>query len=260
MTKSERIVRSTIFVLAAGLLVAGTPPRNATAASVYARHETVDGVKLFYREAGDPSNPTIVLLHGFPSSSFEFHALIPLLGERFHVVAPDYPGMGYSETPGAGGLAPTFDNLAVVTFQLLAQLGLSSVILYMHDFGGPVGMRLAVAHPDLIRGMVFQNRTISLSGYNPARLQVFHRMGGPETPAKLAEAEESASETRDKFLHQTGAHDTKALNPDDWAVDAYAFGIPDSRRYMARLLMNIETNTQHYAEWGEFLRTKQPKT
>lgn len=241
------------------ILVSVTLP---TAYGAEASHQfmVVDGIRLFYREAGDSSKPTIVLLHGFPSSSYEFHELIPLLGDRFHVLAPDYPGMGYSDAPSAEMLTPTFDNLATVTQHFLRQLGVTHFILYMHDFGGPVGMRIVERQPDLIDGLVFQNTTISLDGYDPARLSVFQRIGGPETPQKLAEAEQAASETRDIFLHKTGAQDFASISPDNWAVDAFAFGIPADREFMSRLLMNIEANITHYPAWSAVLRATQPKT
>jgi pimeloyl-ACP methyl ester carboxylesterase len=253
------LIRRSVTSLGIGLLFA-CASQCANAAPVSYHYATVDGLKLFYREAGDTSKPTIILLHGFPSSSFEFHELIPLLAERFHVLAPDYPGMGYSQVPASGMLAPSFDNLAKVLDDFLVQRQQSHVIPYMHDFGGPVGMRLAATHPDLINGLVFQNTTITLSGYSPARLKVFERIGGQPTPEKLAEAETSASEERDRFLHQTGARDAEALDPDDWAVDAYAFGIPANRRYMARILTDIMSNVAHYAQWGAYLKSKQPKT
>ena len=253
------LFRRSVKSLGIGLLFACVA-QWANAASVSYHYATVDGLKLFYREAGDTSKPTIILLHGFPSSSYEFHELIPLLAARFHVLAPDYPGMGYSQVPASGMLAPSFDNLAKIMDDFLVQRHQSHVILYMHDFGGPVGMRLAVAHPDLINGLVFQNTTITLSGYNPARLKVFERIGGHRTPEKLAEAERSASEERDRFLHQTGARDAETLDPDDWAVDAYAFAIPESRLYMSRLLTDIMSNGAHYVKWGAYLKSKQPKT
>jgi pimeloyl-ACP methyl ester carboxylesterase len=263
-TTSRRIWRTRRLIqylaLLFGIVLPFSSASAAAAAPVFYKYATVDGLKLFYRESGEASKPTIVLLHGFPSSSFEFHDLIPRLSERFHVLAPDYPGMGYSQVPMSGDLAPSFDNLAAVIGHLLVQLGQSHVILYMHDFGGPVGMRLAVSRHELIDGLVFQNTTITLSGYNPARLKVFERIGGKETPEKLAEAEESASERRDEFLHRTGAHDASALDPDDWGADAYAFGIPECRQYMSRLLMDIMSNAKHYAEWGAYLKSEQPKT
>ena len=149
----------------------------------------VAGLMLFYREAGDPSKPIIVLLHGFPSSSYQFHNLIPRLADRFHVIAPDYPGMGFSDAPAPTVLRPTFDDVAMAIDAFIAQRAPGSVILYMHDFGGPIGMRIATAHPERIAGLIFQNTTISREGWNPARLEVYERIGGPETPDKLAEAD-----------------------------------------------------------------------
>lgn len=124
----------------------------------------VAGLSIFYREDGDPSNPNIVLLHGFPSSSYSFHDLIPRLADRFHVIAPDYPGMGYSEAPAPTVLQPTFDDMVEVMDAFIAQCAPGPIILYMHDIGGPIGMRIATAHPDQIAGLIVQNFTISIEG------------------------------------------------------------------------------------------------
>jgi len=221
---------------------------------------TISGVNIFYREAGDPSKPTIVLLHGFPSSSHSFHDLIPLLADRFHVIAPDYPGMGYSDAPAPTVLRPTFDDVAAVIDAFIAERAPAPVILYMHDIGGPLGMRIAMAHPERIAGLIFQNFTISLEGWNPDRLKVYERLGGPETPEKLAETEQFATVERDKFLHKKGARQPDALNPDHWAIDAYAFSIEASRTFMSRLFMNIATNIPHYPEWTAYLQNRNPKT
>ena len=220
----------------------------------------VAGLTLFYREAGDPSKPTIVLLHGFPSSSYQFHDLIPRLADRFHVIAPDYPGMGFSEAPAPTVLQPTFDDVATVIDAFIAQRAPGPLILYLHDIGGPIGMRIATAHPERIAGLIFQNTTISQEGWNPAVLSFYERIGGPETPDKLAEAEKRFTMDRSMFLHQTGARQPDALNPDNWAIDAYAFSIAANRVFMSRLFMNLTTNIQHYAEWTVYLKVRQPKT
>jgi pimeloyl-ACP methyl ester carboxylesterase len=220
----------------------------------------VAGLKLFYREAGDPSKPTIVLLHGFPSSSYQFHDLIPLLSDKFHIIAPDYPGMGYSEAPGATVLQPTFDDVSRVMDAFIAMCAPGPVILYMHDIGGPIGMRIATSHPERIAGLIFQNMTTSVEGWNPDRLKVYERLGGPETPENLAETEQLTTVDRDMFLHKRGARQPDALNPDNWAIDAYAFSIAANRAFMARLLMNLATNIQHYSEWNAYLKDRQPKT
>ena len=227
---------------------------------MYFKTADVAGLRLFYREAGDPSKPTIVLLHGFPSSSSQFHDLIPRLANRFHVIAPDYPGMGYSDAPAPSVLIPTFDDVAMVIDVFIAERAPGPLILYLHDIGGPIGMRIATAHPERIAGLIFQNFTISVEGWNPDRLKVYERLGGPETPEKLAETEQFATVERDKFLHETGARQPDALNPDNWAIDAYAFSIAAKRVFMSRLFMNLTTNIQHYPEWTNYLKDRQPKT
>src|SRR5262245_36398491 len=121
----------------------------------------VAGLRIFYREAGDRSKPTIVLLHGFPSSSHQFHDLITCLMDRFHVIAPDYPGMGYSEAPAPTILRPTFGDVAMAIDAFITQRAPGPVILYLHDIGGPIGMRIATAHPERIAGLIFQNATMS---------------------------------------------------------------------------------------------------
>jgi pimeloyl-ACP methyl ester carboxylesterase len=227
---------------------------------MYFKTADVAGFRLFYREAGDPSKPTIVLLHGFPSSSHQFHDLIPLLSDRFHVIAPDYPGMGYSEAPDPTVLRPTFDDVTTVIDAFIAQRAPGPLILYLHDIGGPIGMRIATARSERIAGLIFQNFTISVEGWNPERLKVYERIGGPETPEKLAETEQFATLERDMFLHKTGARQPDALNPDNWAIDAYAFSIAANRVYMSRFFMNLTTNIQHYPEWTAYLKDRQPKT
>jgi pimeloyl-ACP methyl ester carboxylesterase len=220
----------------------------------------VAGLRLFYREAGEPSKPTIVLLHGFPSSSYQFHDLIPRLADRFHLLAPDYPGMGFSEAPDPTVLQPTFDDVTMVIDAFIEQRAPGPLILYLHDIGGPIGMRIATAHPERIAGLIFQNFTISVEGWNPERLKVYERLGGPETPEKLAETEQFATVERDKFLHKKGARQPDALNPDYWAIDAYAFSIAANRVFMSRLFMNLTTNIHHYPEWTGYLKDGQPRT
>ncbi|HYV95030.1 MAG TPA: alpha/beta hydrolase [Chitinophagales bacterium] len=220
----------------------------------------VEGVKIFYREAGDPLKPTIVLLHGFPSSSYQFHDLIPLLANQFHVVAPDYPGMGFSDAPDPNVLQPTFDGVGLVMDAFLTQLAPGPIILYMHDIGAPIGMRIALAHPERITGLVFQNEVLSRKGWDLTKLKVYELLDGPETPEKLAQVEQFATVARDKLLHHTGAHRPDALNPDKWAIDAYTFSNDSNRVFMSRLFLNYSTNFESYAKWNAYLKDKQPKT
>src|SRR6201985_106904 len=116
----------------------------------------IDGLKIFYREAGPANAPTVLLLHGFPSSSRMWEPLLPLLADKYHLIAPDYPGFGNSSAPPPASFAYTFDSLARITNELTTKLGITSYVLFMQDYGGPVGFRLALSHPDRVRGIVIQ--------------------------------------------------------------------------------------------------------
>lgn len=221
---------------------------------------TVDGIKIFYREAGDPKKPTILLLHGFPSSSHMFRDLIPLLSSRFHLLAPDYPGMGYSGAPAADKFTATFDSIAGVIEKFVRQVGEEKLIVYMQDFGGPVGMRLAVRHPEWIAGLIIQNTPISLDGWDPARLKDVQANAGPETPEKRAAAESRVVPATALFLYQHGARNPAGLNPDAWTNDGYALGQPENKRIMTDLQLDIPSNLDLYPTWQAYLRTHEPRT
>jgi pimeloyl-ACP methyl ester carboxylesterase len=233
---------------------------KAYAAEVLYQHATVDGIKIFYRESGDPSKPTIMLLHGFPSSSAMFRKLIPLLSDRFHLVAPDYPGMGNSEAPPPEKFHATFDGLGTVVHDFASQIGAKHFIIYMQDFGGPVGMRIAVDHPEMVDGLIFQNTPISLSGWDPSRLSAVQSNIGNLTPDKRAAIESRVSIATSSFLHQKGATQPEQLDPDSWAIDALALADPEKRRIMTDLQMDIPSNFSLYPKWQEYLKSRMPKT
>jgi pimeloyl-ACP methyl ester carboxylesterase len=140
---------------------------------------------IFYRAAGPPSAPTVLLLHGFPSSSHMFRDLIPALATRYHVVAPDYPAFGHSSVPSQETFDYTFANLADVVDELATELGLETYVLYMQDHGGPVGMRLASKHPERVRGLVVQNAVVNLEGWSPEAMANFE----PAWQNRTAESE-----------------------------------------------------------------------
>jgi pimeloyl-ACP methyl ester carboxylesterase len=253
-----KLMRLTVCALAVSVLTfSGT---GAQAAEVSYKYATVDGIKIFYREAGDKSKPTLLLLHGFPSSSHEFRDLIPLVSRNFHVVAPDYPGMGYSEAPPADKFTPTFDNVTAVIEKWVVSLADPHLIVYMTDFGGPVGMRMAVDHPEWICGLIFQNANISVAGLDPARRKRNDAIAGEITPEKRALAESHVSLATALLLYQHGTRNPAALNPDAWTNDAVALANPDSRRIMTDLQLNIPTNAALYPVWQSYLHTYQPRT
>ena len=125
----------------------------------------IDGVKVFYREAGDPGSPKLLLLHGFPASSHQYRDLIPALADRFHVIAPDYPGFGYSDMPAPADYAYTFDNTAAVMVKLIEKLKFKGFGLYVQDYGGPVGFRIVDQHPEWLEWLVIQNTNAFEEGF-----------------------------------------------------------------------------------------------
>ncbi|WP_413711790.1 alpha/beta fold hydrolase [Rhizobium sp. Rhizsp82] len=252
--KSKRLkpISVAAFML---LAVSGT----AQAANIAYRTAEIAGLQVFYREAGEKQNPTIVLLHGFPSSSHMFRDLIPELSQRFHVIAPDYPGMGQSQAP-APETTVTFDSESVVIEQLLQKLGTKSAIFYMQDFGGPIGMRIATRHPDIVGGLVFQNIAITEDGWDQTRLKAVKLNSGPVTPEKRAAAGARVSMTTDLALYKHGAADPTALNPDSWTNDAFAITNPDSHRVMTDLQLDIGSNLELYSAWSKYLAEQKPKT
>jgi pimeloyl-ACP methyl ester carboxylesterase len=221
---------------------------------------TIGDIKIFYREAGEKSKPTLLLLHGFPSSSHEFRDLIPLLSRNFHVLAPDYPGMGYSEAPSADKFTPTFENVSAIVEKFVQSFGDPHLILYMTDFGGPIGMRMAVHHPNWIAGLIFQNAIISEAGVDPSRRKRDAAITGEITPEKRALAESHVSLATALLLYQHGARNPAGLNPDAWTNDAVALANPDSRRIMVDLQLDIPNNVASFPVWQAYLRTNRPPT
>jgi pimeloyl-ACP methyl ester carboxylesterase len=258
-------IASTLAALTVILAAIAATPVVANAAAdataIRYRHTTVDNIDIFYREAGNPNGPTLLLLHGFPSSSTMFRDLMPSLADRFHVVAPDYPGMGASEAPAADKFTPTFDNLATVMTDFAALLNLSHYILYMQDFGGPVGMRMAVRNPERVNGLIIQNSPVSLDGWDAKRLAAVQAGAvGPTMPEKRAAAAARVVQATSNLLHQYGAAHPEQLNPDSWAVDAYALNDPEKRRIMTDLQLDIPSSLALYPVWQDYLRSRQPRT
>lgn len=220
----------------------------------------INGDSVFYRETGDPALPTMVLLHGFPSSSHMFRELMPALAGQFHVLAPDYPGMGYSAAPPVQRGAVTFDSVAETIERFVARAGHGKIILYMQDFGGPVGMRLAVRHPEWIAGLIFQNTPVSLDGWAPERLAAVQAGAGADPATQRAAAAQRVTPATAQFLYRQGARHPDQLNPDAWANDAYALNSAEHRRVMTDLQVDIPANLPLYAGWQAYLKTQRPPT
>ncbi|XUM23028.1 alpha/beta fold hydrolase [Bradyrhizobium oligotrophicum S58] len=224
------------------------------------RSATVHGRTVFYREAGDPTAPTILLLHGLPTSSQMFRDLLPALADRFHLVAPDYIGFGHSDAPDRGAFAYTFDNLAAHVEGLVDVLGLESYILYMQDYGGPVGFRLFTRRPERVRGFILQNTNAYMEGVGEAPKKVLLPLWEKRTAETEAPARELLSLDGTRFQWLVGAKDPQAVNPDNWTLDQALLDRPGTQDYQLDLLENYKTNVALYPQWQAAFRAHRPKT
>ncbi|WP_242097749.1 alpha/beta fold hydrolase [Sphingomonas sp. CROZ-RG-20F-R02-07] len=235
--------------------------RSAPSADVRYKTVTVDGINIFYREAGDPAKPTILLLHGFPASSHEFRTLIPLLSSRFHLVAPDYPGFGFSDAPSEARFAPTFANLTNVMDRFVQAVGLTRFTIYMQDFGGPVGFRLAMAHPDMVDGLIIQNANAYEVGIAPDVLKDMRtRAGGPLNAKASAALEGMLSPGGTKFQYLTGVRDLANVDPTSYRLDSFVQALPQQHRIQRALIVDYYDNVRQYPAWHAYLKARQPKT
>lgn len=223
------------------------------------RHHTVtiDGLDVFYREAGDPAAPAIVLLHGFPTSSITFRGLIEELADEFHVIAPDYPGYGHSSAPDVAEWDYTFDHLADVVDELLDSLGLTKYAIYVHDYGAPVGFRLALRHPERITGIVTQNGNAYEEGLTPfwAPFRAYWADPSQQNGAALRGLL-TREATHWQYTH--GVPDVSLVNPDNEAFDQALLDRPGNQEIQLALFLDYGTNPERYPSWQEYLRTHQP--
>ncbi len=219
------------------------------------RTADVDGVELFYREAGDPTAQTLLLLHGFPTSSTQYQELIDLLADRFHLVAPDYPGFGYSAALEG---TTTFERLADVVDRFTETLGLEHYALYVFDFGAPVGFRLATRHPERVDALIVQNGNAYEAGIGPnlAGLAPYWEDRQAAEPAVRGFLQLEA--TRSQYLE--GVQRPQAVNPDLWTLDQHFLDLPGRDRVMLDLIYDYTSNVALYPTWQAYLREHQPPT
>ena len=227
-------------------------------ASVHHRYATVEGQRLFYREAGPENAPVIVLLHGFPASSFMFRDLIPALAERYHVIAPDLLGFGFSDAPPASEFSYTFDALTGLTAGLLAQLGVARYAMYVQDYGAPVGWRLALADPQAVTAIITQNGNGYEAGFVETfwkPIRAFHQEQTPETEAGVRSAL-TLEATRWQYL--AGVPDETLVSPDTWHHDFALLSRPGNDEIQVALFRDYATNPPLYPALHEYLRNNQP--
>ena len=219
----------------------------------------VDSIKLFYRESGPKDGPTILLLHGFPSSSRMFETLIPLLADHYHLVAPDYPGFGHSDSPDPAKFLYTFDHLAAVVGALTEALGLRSYVLFLQDYGGPVGFRLALAHPERVRGLVIQNAVSHEEGLSPLWEARRRYWADPASELEQLKANFTSFDAT-RLRHLGTSPNPHRYDPDTW-TDEFAFlSRPGESEIQATLFYDYRTNVASYPKWQAWLRKTRPPT
>lgn len=220
----------------------------------------IDEISIFYREAGPKDAPTLLLLHGFPSSSHMFRDLIPTLAQTYHVIAPDYPGFGQSSAPDAANYDYDFATLAQTMHAFTQDIGLTNYTLYMQDFGGPVGLRLAVEHPERVEGLIFQNATIHTEGWNPDIVGQF----APFWSDRSVESEQplrgffKAETTQWQYVHGSSRKDQ--LSPDAWIHDQAGLDRAGNTEIQLEYLWNYQDNVARYPSWQDYLAQAQPDT
>lgn len=224
------------------------------------RTATVDGLEIFYREAGPIHAPLLVLLHGFPAASHQYTTLINRLSDQFHLLAPDYPGFGYSSAPAsshAGGkFAYTFDHLADITEHWLTQIGAKQFFMYVFDFGAPIGYRIASRHPDWVAGVIAQNGNAYEAGLGPnmqPAVKYWDDRKGMEATIRGA-----LSLAATRAQHVDGAADPQHVNPDSWTLDQYWLDQPGRAQVMLDLLFDYRSNVALYPTWQRWLREHRP--
>ena len=236
------------------------PAGSVPAAKVAYRSVNIDGLDIFYREAGPLNAPALLLLHGFPTSSHMFRNLIPALADEFHLVAPDYPGYGNSSMPTVDKFDYSFDHLAEVIGKFTEQVGLQKYSLYVMDYGAPVGFRLATKYPDRVQALVVQNGNAYAEGLDNEFWQPIKEYWKEKT----AEHEEPLlrffSREATIWQYTDGVRDKEAISPDNWTVDQALLDRPGNVEIQLALLHSYGSNPPLYPKWQAYFRDYQPPT
>lgn len=220
----------------------------------------VNGLEIFYREAGSEDTPVIILLHGFPTSSHMFRNLIPALSDRYHVVAPDYPGFGSSSMPKVDEFDYTFDHIAEIVDSFIEKLGFKTYSLYVMDYGAPVGYRIAVKHPDRVESLIVQNGNAYVEGlrefWDP--IKAWWKERSKENADVLRENLLTIEAT--KWQYTNGVRDPERIAPDNWFHDQYLLERSGNKEIQLQLFYDYGSNPALYPEWQAYFRQYQPPT
>jgi pimeloyl-ACP methyl ester carboxylesterase len=252
-----QLLLAAVAAFIAGYAAEANPMESTTATTTYHR-ASVDGVGVFYREAGPKDAPAIVLLHGFPSSSREFDMLIPLLATHYRLIAPDFPGFGHSDAPPPSSYAYTFDHLAETTNGLLEQLGVNRYTLFLHDYGGPVGFRIMLAHPERLQALIISNANAYKEGLGAKWAGIAQYWADRDAHPDVVDTFMSLTATEQR--HTLGTSHPERYNPDTWIDEFAHLSRPRQRAIQADLLYDYRTNVASYPAWQAWLRQHRPPT
>jgi len=234
-------------------------PTVTTSPTVFYRTVNVEGLEIFYREAGPPDAPTVLLLHGFPSSSHMFRNLIPLLADKYHVVAPDFPGYGESSQPSINDFEYSFESLATVTAKFTEKLNLSSYALYIADIGSSIGFHLAVMHPERVTAIVLENGDAYVEAINKEfakGLFAYWEDRNEKNTQGMLDWLLTIEGTKWHYLN--GVRDASKISPDNWVIDQANQDRPGNKDIQLEILFNAKRNMDAYPVWQEYFRKQQP--
>jgi pimeloyl-ACP methyl ester carboxylesterase len=259
-SKKPVTIKRTLTTVASALVLTLGAVNGVLASQTLHKTIEVQGQDIFYREAGTEHDKTIVLLHGFPTSSHMYRNLIPKLADEYHVIAPDYPGFGNSSMPAVDEFDYSFDNLAAVTDTFLSKVGAEEYTLYVMDYGAPVGFRIAAAHPERIEGLIVQNGNAYDEGlrdfWNP--IKAYWKDKTAENGQALADALLTIGAT--KWQYTNGTRNSETISPDNWTVDQRKLDRPGNQAIQLELFYSYGTNPALYPEWQAYFREHQPPT
>ena len=239
-------------------LAAGKPQTPTT--HVLHRTVKIDGLDIFYREAGPKDAPTVLLLHGFPTSSHMFRNLIPALADKYHVVAPDYPGFGNSSAPSVKEFEYTFDNLASVVEKLTEKIGLKKYSIYLMDYGAPVGFRLAVKHPERVETLIVQNGNAYDEGIDNEFWKPIKAYWKNRTKEQGDKLRSLLTLDATKWQYTHGVRNVETISPDTWGHVQPHLDRPGNQEIQLALFYSYGSNPPLYPKWQAYLRNHQPPT
>ena len=258
-------LKKTVTALALIMLVlpnptAGAAEPAAPAAQVLHRTVKIDGLDIFYREAGPKDAPTLLLLHGFPTSSHMFRNLIPALADKYHVVAPDYPGYGNSSAPSVSEFDYTFDNLANVIDKFTEKVGLTKYSIYLMDYGAPVGFRLAAKHPERVETLIVQNGNAYDEGLDNDFWKPIKAYWKDRTDAQGNDLRSLLTLDATKWQYTNGVRNVETISPDTWGHVQPLLDRPGNQEIQLALFYSYGSNPPLYSQWQQYLRKYQPPT